>query len=145
MARSTLAMVTLLLASACSTAGVAPDVTVEPGTPFRLKPGQIAVVAADGVQIGFDGVTADSRCPRGERCVWAGDATLRVWLARRGGPRESGELHTVLGQPRSLTAAGHALQLVRLDPTPVSGRSLEPASYVATFALDPSGFGTERE
>jgi hypothetical protein len=158
MARTALGLVALLMLGACGSKGVtaappgspAARLAIDAGQPFQLQPGQVAAVAAggasagDGLRVGFDGVGSDSRCPKGEQCVWAGDATLRVWLQARGGPRHDGEVHTAQGRARSFTAAGHTLQLVRLDPAPISGRALAASDYLATFTLEPARQGIDR-
>jgi hypothetical protein len=148
MARVALAVSSLLLASACSGAGVtaAPSATplpVQPGQPFALKAGQVAA-AADGLRIGLDGVSADSRCPKGEQCVWAGDATVHVWWQQAGGARQSGELHTAPGRAASIAVAGRSLRLLRLEPWPVSGRPIAPVDHVAHLLLDAAGPAEDR-
>lgn len=153
MARAAWSLSSLLLVAVCSSncGGVAAGPTaaaplaIEPGHPFVLKPGQQAVAAgADGLRIGFDGVAADSRCPKGEQCVWAGDATVRVWLQARGAPREHVELHTAPGRLRSVVSAGHTLQLLDLRPWPVSGRAIAAPDYAAQLLLDPTAAGDDR-
>ena len=57
---------------------------------FQLRIGQSAVISAANMEIGFEAVTSDSRCGKGEQCVWEGDATVRIWLRIDGGARESG-------------------------------------------------------
>lgn len=133
-----LAFTTLLIALCWAAGCVAgPESTrpIEAGQPFSLRAGESAQTGDGALRIGFEKVSADSRCPKGEQCVWAGDATVRVWLQRRGGAQERIELHTAPG----LAGAGHApdpgLRLVRLDPTPVTGKVIAQRDYVVTLAL----------
>ena len=48
------------------------------GRPFDVKAAEVATI--QGLHITFEGVSDDSRCPRGAQCVWAGDATVAVTL-----------------------------------------------------------------
>ena len=135
--RSAIATIVALLAcSVCSTASPAPPVRAGLGQPFSLRVGESARTDDGALVIGFEGVTADSRCPKGERCVWAGDATVRVWLQQAGGPRLTRELHTAPNAPHAENAPSHGLRLVRLDPLPITGKAIVQGDYVATLARD---------
>jgi hypothetical protein len=119
-----------------STAASAPA-SVQVGQPFILQPGQSARVEGTGpvLRLGFDRVLADSRCPQGEQCLWVGDAVLQVWLEAADGSRTTGALHTTPGRLGGVRAGSHVLYLLRLDPAPVSGRTLRPGDYRATLML----------
>ena len=114
--------------AACSAAGPDQPLAIEAGKTFALRAGESAQTGDAALRIGFDSVSADSRCPKGERCVWAGDATVRIWLQRRSGAKEWLELHSANGD-------GPGVRLVRLDPSPVTGKVLAQRDYVATLAL----------
>jgi hypothetical protein len=126
------AAATLLLALCCA-AGADEPRRIEAGKPFSLRAGQSALTADGTLRIGFEGVSADSRCPKGERCVWAGDATVRVWLQRGAAARIPLELHTA---PAVARAGPAPVRLVSLEPQPVSGRVLAPHEHVATLVLE---------
>jgi hypothetical protein len=132
-----LAVTTVLLPlcwAACSVAAPEPAALIEQGKTFSLKAGESARTGDGTWRIGFDGVAGDSRCPKGVQCVWAGDATVRIWLQRGTGPREARELHTATTTGGG--APGPGVRLVRLDPTPVAGKAIAPADYIATLTLD---------
>lgn len=124
-----------LVLPACSLAEPAGPVTIEVGKTFELKAGASAKTTDGALRLGFDSVTADSRCPKGEQCVWAGDATLKLWVQQGTGPRQTRELRATAGTGQALRLPGHALRLVRLAPDPVTGKSIAATDYVATFAL----------
>lgn len=133
-----LAAVTIAAAfawTACSGAGPVRPVVVEAGKEFRLRVGQSAGVADGELQVGFDGVVSDSRCAKGEQCIRAGDAVVRVWLQRRNGPRETRELRFPPDATPAARPPDAEIRLVRLEPVPVSGRPIAPGDYVATLAL----------
>ena len=121
--------------SACSAVGPDALPTAAASRELILRAGESANTEAAGLRVGFVGVSSDSRCPKGERCVWAGDAVVQVWLQRGAEPRESLELHVAPGDGQAAQALGHELRLVRLDPYPVSGRPIAQRDYVATLML----------
>lgn len=122
-----------LVWTACSVAG--PPVPVEAGKSFSLRIGESARAGTEALRVGFEGVTADSRCPKAERCVSAGDATVRVWLQRGSGPKEVRELHTAPGATQAANAQNHEVRLLRLDPYPVTGKPIAKGDYSATLTL----------
>jgi hypothetical protein len=116
---------------------------VELGQAFILKPGQAAALHDGRLRVGFIGVTADSRCPKGEQCAWAGDATVSVWVESRSGARVMHDLHTSANRTQSAAMPGQELRLVTLEPYPVSGRTIAPNEYQATLMLtQPGSAGT---
>jgi hypothetical protein len=102
---------------------------------FSLRVGESARIEAEALQIGFEGVRADSRCPRGEQCIWEGDAIVRVWLQKDSRTKETCELHTSTKKQGEVSYLGYVVRLVRLDPYPVSSRTIAPEDYVATLEV----------
>jgi hypothetical protein len=101
------------------------------GQEFVLGPGQAARV--EGVEIRFDRVKDDSRCPVDVTCVWAGDATVVV-SARRGAEARELELHATMS-PRDVTYEGFKIALVKLLPVRRSTQNVTPADYRATLSV----------
>jgi hypothetical protein len=141
-----IAAVTVLTAcfgTACSVAGPhqplplpqAQSLRVAMGSVFKLPVGGSAQIEGTALQVGFDAVTSDSRCPKGEQCVWAGDAAVRVWLQDGAQPRLLLTLHLSTDPGPIGRALGHQVRLLRLEPDPVSGKPIAPAAYVATLTL----------
>lgn len=131
----------LLVVAACSVAGPVPTVQMDMDQDFSLRPGEAAQSLDGQWRVGFDSVLTDSRCPKSERCVWAGDATARVWFQRGAAAPQVRDLHTGMGQPKAASALDGELRLVRLDPYPVSGKPIEKSAYVVTLVLSRSGTG----
>jgi hypothetical protein len=125
-----------LLWVACSMAGPALPGVVDPGKHFSLKSGESVQTRDKALRIGFETVSADSRCPKGEMCVWAGDATVHVWLQQGSGPRQTRELHTAPGARQSARVLNVEVRLVRLEPYPVTGKPIAAPDYVATLTLN---------
>ena len=126
---ATLALVTR------SVAGPSEPKSVPLGESFTLKVGESARIEAEALQIGFEDVSADSRCPKGERCIWEGDATVRVWLWKASEARETDELHTSSKEPGAVSYRGYGVKLLRLDPYPVSGKTIARGDYLATLEV----------
>ena len=104
---------------------------------FTLAPGAAAVIGAENLQVGFDQVISDSRCPRGAQCIVAGDATVRVWLAKAPRGRENRELKTTPGGSQAVYDA-YKIVLVTVAPSPEVGSTIRPTDYVVTLTVSRS-------
>lgn len=129
-------IVASLLLTSCSVVGSAPQEGAASAMVFTLRIGESALSGDGSLRIGFEDVTADSRCPKGERCVSAGDAVVRVWLQPRSGQREVRELHVTPAARQSARVLSHEVRLIRLDPYPVTGSVVARENYVLTLRLD---------
>lgn len=121
---------------ACASAGspAAPE-SVKLNQPFTLRVGTSASVDGEGIQVGFETVVSDSRCPKGAQCIVAGDATIRVWLARGSQSRETQELKTS-PQDKAQTVIGqYRLTLSALTPEPTVDGTPRASDYVATLVV----------
>lgn len=114
-----------------------PDNAASPGLgeSFRLRAGQTTLIAGETLTIEFEAVGADSRCAKGEACLWAGDAVIRIRLQPAEAPGARLELHTASRQQRDTYFQGYRIQVLKLEPAPVSGRAISPTDYVATFVI----------
>lgn len=107
------------------------------GDTVRLTPGGSAHLGDAGLRISFEGITADSRCPRGVECVWSGDAVARLALASAGTGVTTVELHTHL-EPRTAMRGAYAIELLAVEPYPEHGRPVRREDYVAVLrVIDP--------
>jgi len=150
--RARLALASMaVLAAVCgcaATPGPDPAVAPTPATPaataneLRLQVGQSASVDDAGFKVTFEAVVADSRCPKGETCIWEGNATVRLTVTGAAGT-QSLELHT---SPRAGSGSARyesrSIRLVSLEPYPVAGREVAPAAYTATLSIERSDAGT---
>lgn len=103
--------------------------------PFTLKVGATARIESENLEIEFLGVVADSRCPKGVQCAWAGDATVRLRVTEPGGARTVREVHTSGRSPGTSSPSPYAVRVVGLAPVPVADRATAPDSYVATLEV----------
>jgi hypothetical protein len=104
-----------------------------PAQTARIDHGQSRTIV--GLEIRFQSVASDSRCPKGETCVWEGDATVVVSVRGYGAPAARVELHTSAKGPSEAVHGEWTIRLLSLDPYPVTGHAVDPATYVATIAV----------
>jgi hypothetical protein len=103
------------------------------GQPFELKPAQ--AVKIEGLQVTFDGVTEDSRCPTGVQCAWAGDASASFTLQTPSGPPAQRTLHTNGRFDQQADIADFIVRLEKLEPYPREGVATAPGDYRATLVV----------
>ena len=125
----------LWLAAGCASA---PAPTPAPSQ----APAVSELVLAPGVahQVGtleltFEGVADDSRCPRGVQCIWAGDSKVLLTVRSASAAAARLELHTSQRYAREVIHAGSRLTLVRLTPEPGKGHSVAASDYRATLSI----------
>jgi hypothetical protein len=86
------------------------------GDTLRVMRGQAGAVDGGRVVVRFDSAGADSRCPRGVQCAWAGDIPVVLAVTTTGAAQRV-TLHTGL-EPRRATVAPYAIELVDVTPYP---------------------------
>lgn len=112
--------VLLLVTVVAGCAALPPAREMRAGEPFRLELGAAARV--DGLVVRFEELVADSRCPSGVKCVWAGDGEVRVLVREgRAEPLEA-RLHTHGGEryPQTACLLRRTIRLIELQPHPVA-------------------------
>ena len=125
-------LVLILVTGGCSSP-TQPD-RVPKGQPFDLHIGETALTT-DDVQIRFDTVRSDSRCPMDAICVRAGEAVIALTLSRVGEVPVGRELDTTPARS-STTFLNYTITLSQLQPYPRSDRPIRPEDYVATFIVN---------
>ena len=105
----------LFLLIAC----VAPLNTVEEPTldkEFSIKINSQAVIKNEAIKITFNKVLEDSRCPKGARCIWAGNAKVSLEL-EKSADKKNIELNSFKGAT-SVEYQGCEIKFVNLAPYP---------------------------
>lgn len=91
------------------------------------------VVSGFGIKIKFLDVLDDSRCPKGQTCVWAGNAKVKIQVFS--GRRASVfEINTNLS-PQIATIGGYEIKLDSLEPRPDTAGKPDKGLYVAVFVI----------
>ena len=84
-------------------------------------------------RVKFENVLSDSRCPRGARCIRAGEAKVQVWFQQGSEP---GRSHILVGPARSFSSVSrsYSVQVRSLEPYPEQG-SKRPQEHVLTLLV----------
>ena len=88
------------------------------------------------LSIRFVEMVGDSRCPADMRCVWAGNAKIKVELSGKG-KSQIVELNTGM-KPQSVVYGGYEIKVVALEPRIRTNVRINPDSYTATFSVTKS-------
>ncbi len=97
-------------------------------TPSSLKIGDR--VLQNGVYITPIEVTADSRCPVGVVCVWAGEVSVKVRLEK-----DTFTTETVMKEGATFSYQGKEITLVSVSPEPKEGQPIGKAEYKFVFQV----------
>jgi hypothetical protein len=101
---------------------------------MQLRVGQQKSMSNGKVRVKFISVTEDSRCPENAKCVWAGNAKVKVQVIVRGGETKIFELNTN-GGDKAGQADAYRIELVSLTPGRRTNRKIRQNDYRATFSI----------
>ncbi|TNE61941.1 MAG: hypothetical protein EP344_05585 [Bacteroidetes bacterium] len=125
-----------LLAGCTEKSGI---LTFSLDTPFTIEQGATATWAEDAaIQIRFDGVTSDSRCPVDAECVWAGRAEIEVTFIQPGDTQTN---RLILGDPTGTDYTSEALfgsfkvKLLEVKPEPRANHPIPQGDYVVKLQV----------
>jgi hypothetical protein len=98
------------------------------GQQFSLGIGQAAAVTGEDFAIKFVALTADSRCPRGVTCIWAGEVSCQVAVTAN-----ASSYQVVLTQGGGAdqaiqTVVGHDISF-HVEPYPAAGQPITQDQY----------------
>jgi hypothetical protein len=102
-----------------------------------LIPGRIVRIEDSQVQLSFERVVSDSRCPRDVVCVWAGNAAARIRVWSDTATARTIDVNSTV-EPKSARIDGYVLRLVAVAPDPVSTTRIEPTAYRLTIRIERS-------
>ncbi len=116
-----------------------PETAVLLGDTFTLGYGQTAVIQTEDLQITFDDVLEDSRCPTQVQCFWTGQARVVV-TARQGDAAPVGLEFNTNPAPnenlQTISFGEYRVELQSLDPFPQEpDKSIELADYRVTLQV----------
>ncbi len=114
----------LLYLAACSGTGLQAKL----GQEFSLAIGQSATIPSENMTIEFIAVTADSRCPSGAQCIWAGEAKCTVIISLNENEQAVTLLQHGGGSSGETRIEGYNLSFI-LNPYPQLGKQIENKDY----------------
>ncbi len=129
-------MIGLLLLAALSGSGAGAP-ALEPGVILRLAPGETAADPDGRLAVTFLEVEEDSRCPEGARCIWEGNARVRLRLVEDGKEREA-RINSTL-EPREAALGDLVLRFGDLTPHPRLGEKIAPETYRLVLSVRRAG------
>ncbi len=135
---STLALVALVQACTSST-GPAPVDTSEHAVlakpvDLTLSYGQDATVPGTDLQVAFDSVTSDFRCPTDVRCLTPGNAVVRLRLIFGSDQPFELNLNTNV-DPTSQGVGNYQIGILDLSPLPTGHEPIRMVAYTVTVRV----------
>lgn len=115
-------------------ARAASDAGVPLGRLFTLGVGATAHVD-DELEVTFESVVEDSRCPLGVDCIWEGNAEIAIQVAKAGEPPASRRLNTHPSRGTEVSYLGYRIGLIDLEPYPRADTGAQEP-YRATLVVD---------
>ncbi len=128
----TLAFMLLPLA-ACSGLGKQANL----GQEFSLAIGQSVTIPSEKMTIEFIAVTADSRCPSGAQCIWAGEAECTINISLNKNEQTVTLIQPGGGSSVSTKIEGYSLSFI-LNPYPQLGQQIENRDYRLVLTINKS-------
>lgn len=101
---------------------------------FRLKIGESAKASSEGLQVEFESVAEDSRCPKDVNCIWAGNAKILLKVKKDAGEPAKVELNTNIN-PKTSRYLQYELRLKELKPYPESKSTIKSSEYEVTLTV----------
>jgi len=108
---------------------------VKLGEAFELRGGEKVSVGGE-VDVRFVSVVQDSRCPKGEQCITAGKAVVRLEVTPRDGKPATVDLETgARSESGESDVSGFRIVLLDLSPYPSAKRPIIFQDYLSKLSL----------
>lgn len=101
---------------------------------FMMRVAEAVVFKGEDLELRFLSVVEDSRCPKGEQCITAGNGKIQLQLKKSKKEAVTLELNTSSGTQKA-NYDGYEVKFVGLEPYPKMGRSIKPGDYVVTVLV----------
>lgn len=106
------------------------------GESFTIRAGESVGIEGTGIEVRFEDVLQDSRCPPAVECIRAGEAVVELSVAADGGEAHRLELEVPPGGGAEGSYEGHRIRIVSLEPPASATRRLERKDYVLELVVD---------
>src|SRR3990170_2044553 len=111
------------------------DIYAPLGESFSLAIGQTASITGEDLNIRFNEVIGDSRCPQGVTCIWAGEANSLIEITYSGHVYEKVLTQPGLTEPPQ-TGFGDYEITFNLQPYPQAGEEIKDKDYRLELQVD---------
>jgi hypothetical protein len=131
------AFILLIALSSCSkNTELTGDSSFRLNDTLKLAINKSAINNENQITVRIDSVLNDSRCPSDVVCVWEGNAAIR-FILNNDGDETKFVLNTHGGENfiSDTIIDGYSIQLVRLNPYPVSTKVISNDEYVAVLLI----------
>ncbi len=105
------------------------------GQEFTLAVGQTATISGEDLKLKFDSVTADSRCPKGVQCVWAGEAKVQLLITSNNSTSQVIYTLSAGSDAVSQDFFNQYKTIFKLDPYPEAGKQIAAGDYKLTMTV----------
>jgi len=126
--------VTIFLVTFASVVGRPCEKVIVLDQELKLKIGESAKSKPGGLEVEFDSVADDSRCPRNVTCVWAGNAKIVLKVKKGAGKPANVELNTNIN-PKTSRYLEYELRVKELKPYPESEVRIKSSDYEVTLLV----------
>ena len=116
-------------------AGTGEFIKAHLGQEFSLRIGQTAQIENEQLSIRFNGISGDSRCPKGVQCFWAGEVKCDVTVTYQGESSDITLTQPGAAEPSSETYKGYKF-IFSVQPYPEAGKQITPADYRLLLTVD---------
>jgi hypothetical protein len=117
----------LMLLIGCANTGEKVEASL--GEEFSLQIGQIAQIDKEELEIRFEKVLADSRCPKGVTCIWAGQVRCQLRIKDKEAWTDLEIVEPGLTNPPSLIINRAYKIFYHIQPYPEAGKEITPDEY----------------
>ncbi|MFT3743658.1 MAG: hypothetical protein QM785_05110 [Pyrinomonadaceae bacterium] len=101
---------------------------------ISVRMGQSKTSDHGKVSVKFVSIVEDSRCPMNARCVWAGNAKIKLAVSKGKAAARSIELNSGL-KPDSVVVYGYEIKFVDLSPYPGEKVRMVAMPKMATISV----------
>jgi hypothetical protein len=104
------------------------NINADLGETFTLAIGQSAHITSEGMEVNFIEVIADSRCPEGVQCIWAGEASSLLKITHSGSTYQKVLTQPSLTEPPQTDFFEYVITF-NLQPYPKAGEEIKDKDY----------------
>ena len=101
----------------------------------RLRVGDVVQIDGSIAALTFKAVTRDSRCPKGVRCIRAGEAVVVLELREGADDTSTLTFDVPPDGGASQSVRGYRIEILSLDPQAEADVEIAPRDYVATIGI----------
>jgi len=101
----------------------------------RLRVGDVVQIDGSIAALTFKAVTRDSRCPKGVRCIRAGEAVVVLELREGADDTSTLTFDVPPDGGASQSVRGYRIEILSLDPQAEADVEIAPRDYIATIGI----------